>query len=53
MVTGIGPSQSRVRVSAGEPPEPKVRGNQGSKSVTELTASSIFIRISESLGAKF
>lgn len=53
VVTGTGPSRSLVRVLAGEPPDPKVRGNQGSKSVTELTASSIFIRISESLGAKF
>jgi hypothetical protein len=33
--------------------EQKDQENQGSKSVTELTASSIFIRSSESLGAKF
>ena len=49
----IGHLQFQELESAEDLPEQKDPENQGSKSVTELTRSSIFNRSSESFGANF
>ena len=53
MEIDIGPSRFQEPESADDLREQKEQENQGSKSVAELTRSSIFSRSSESFGAKF